>query len=200
MPTKIATGSADGTACVWSLLTGEKLLGPLKHNYWVVAAKFSPDGCLIATATWAHDSVRVYDSQNASLLVEFPVKVNSALNQFLAWASDGKRLFALSHDGYIHLDVSAKTMLSEWLTHNTNNPTCIALASNGTFIATSAASSVSLWDTTTHGQIGTVMEYTHSIRTMAISSNYDLVTSGDTKITFWGLCGFLPSHYVSGPA
>ncbi|KAH0831374.1 WD40-repeat-containing domain protein [Lanmaoa asiatica] len=45
--TRIATGSVDKTACVWSLSTGQRLLGPLKHDYWVVAAKFSPDGRLI---------------------------------------------------------------------------------------------------------------------------------------------------------
>jgi len=45
----------------------------------------------------ARDSVRVYDSQNGSLLVEFPVEVNSPINQSLTWAS-----VALSRDGYIH--------------------------------------------------------------------------------------------------
>ncbi|KAI9456181.1 WD40-repeat-containing domain protein [Boletus coccyginus] len=192
--TKIATGSDDFTACVWSLSTGEKLLR-LKHDNYVVATKFSPDGRLFATATFIHNSVRVYDSRNGSLLVDFPVTVNSAGNQSLVWASDSKQLFVLSHDGYIHhIDVSAKTTLSKWLIHGTNNPACIALASNGTFIAASENSSVSLWDTTTHEQIGAVIEYTHTICSMAISSNYDLVTSGDKKITFRALCDTLPSH------
>jgi len=31
--TKIVTGSGDYTACVWSLLTGERLLSPWKHDY-----------------------------------------------------------------------------------------------------------------------------------------------------------------------
>ncbi|KAI9456188.1 WD40-repeat-containing domain protein [Boletus coccyginus] len=196
--TKIATGSDDKTSCVWSLSTGKKLLGPWKHENAVVAAKFSPDGCLIATATDC-SSVRVYDSRNGSLLVEFPVKVNSWLNQSLAWASDSKQLFALSHDGYIHhVNVSAKTTLSKWRIHTTNlDPTCIALASNGTFVATSGDSSVSLWDTTTHKQIGAVITYTHRIWSMSISSSYDLVTSGDKSVSLRILCGFLPSHYTS---
>jgi len=49
--TKIVTGSDDRTACVWSLSTGAGLVGPLKHIHRVLAAKFSPDGQLIATAT-----------------------------------------------------------------------------------------------------------------------------------------------------
>ena len=195
--TKIATGSYDFTACVWSLST--RLLGPLEHSHWVVAAKFSPDGRLVATATCY--SARVYDSQNGSLLVEFPVKVNSVFNQSLAWASDSRKLFALSHDGYIYrVDVSTnRTPLSKWPIHSSNNPICIALASDGTFIAASAGSSLSFWDTTTQEQIGVVIEYTHDIISMAMSSNYDLVTSGNTKITLRALWGTLPSHYVSIP-
>jgi len=95
--TKIVTGSNDKTACIWSLSTGKNLLGPLEHDNWVVAA---PDGRLIATATWDR-SVWVYDSQNGSLLADFPVQVYSAFNQSLAWARDSKQLFALSRDGYI---------------------------------------------------------------------------------------------------
>jgi len=193
--TKIATGSHDYTACVWSLSTGKQLLGPLKHNNWVMATRFSSFGRLIATATF-NDSVRVYDSQNGSLLVKFPIKVYSTCNQSLAWASDSKQLFALSHDGYIHhVDALAKTTLSKWHIHSSNKPTSIALASNGTFIAASAHSSVSFWDTTTRKQIGTVTKFTHNVESMAMSSNYDLVTSGEKRITPRALCGILPSHY-----
>ncbi|KAF8552430.1 WD40 repeat-like protein, partial [Imleria badia] len=42
--TRIATSSKDKTTCIWSLSTGQRLLGPLEHDDWVVAAKFSPDG------------------------------------------------------------------------------------------------------------------------------------------------------------
>jgi len=197
--TKIATGSLDCTVCVWSLSTGKRLLGPLEHNSSVAAARFSPDrGRLIATATWEHDSVRVYDSKKGSLLVEFPVRVSSEYNQSLAWASDSRQLFALSKDGYIHhVDVSAKTTLSKWRIYSSDSPECIALASNGTFVAASAGSSVSFWDTTSQAQIGTVIEYTHYVAAMAMSSTYDLVTSGDKGITFRALCGTqVPSHYL----
>ena len=181
--TKIATGSSDKTACIWSLSTSEKLLGPLEHGFRVMAAKFSPDGRLIATAT--EQSVRIYDSQNGSLLVEFPVNVYSWLNQSLAWASDSKQLFALSPDGNIHhVDVSAKTTLSKWQIHSGQNAESIALAGDGKFAATSAGSSVSFWDTATQEQIGVVIKYTHHIKSMAMSSNYDLITSGDENITF----------------
>jgi len=191
--TKIATGSDDNTACVWALSTGERLLGPFEHNNSVVAAKFSPDGRLIATATYNQNSVRVYDSQNGSLLVELPVKVNSLLNYSLAWASDSKQLFVSSHDGYLHcVDVSTRTTLSKW--HQ--DAGSIALASDDTFIATSADSSVSFWDTASQEQIGVVVKHTHRVWSMVMSPNYDLVACGDKRITLRTLYDIIPSHYT----
>ena len=196
--TRIATGSSDTTVCVWSLSTGERLLGPLNHDVELAAVKFSPDGRLIATATWPGiRDVRVYDSQNGSLLVsDFPVQVNSLLNQSLAWASDSGQLFALSADGNINcLDMSTGTTLSKWAIHSSIKARCIALASNGTFIAVSASSSVSFWDTTTHKRIGSVIKHTHGILSMAISTNCDLVIAGPKSIIL-RLCDILPSYYT----
>ena len=197
---RIATGSADCTLCVWSLSTGQRLLGalgPVKHDHSVAAVKFSPDGRLIATATWERDSVRVYDGQNGGLLVEFPVRVGLWQNQSLAWASNSKRLFASSRNGDTHcLDVSTGTTLSKWAIHSSDDGGCIALASNGMFIAASGNSSTSFWDTTTHERIGSVIEHTHDVRSMAISANYDLMAGGATTMTLLRLCDILPSRYV----
>jgi WD40 repeat protein len=191
--TRIATGSEDETVCIWSLSSGERLY--LKHTNTVVAVKFSPNGRLVATVTWNH-AVRVYDSQNGDLLVEFSVQVSSALNQPLAWASDSKQLFALSRDTNINcLDVSTRTTLSKWTIHSDDNARCIALARDGTFIAVSANSSISFWDTATRKQIGSVIEHTHFIWVMAISTNYDLVIGGDKTATLRVLCDILPSRY-----
>ena len=158
---------------------------------------FSPDGRLFATATDDHDSVRVYDSRNGSLLVKFPIKVYTESNHSLAWASVSNQLFALSHLCYIHrVDVSTGTMLSKWRIHNSDDVLCTALEISGTLIAACAGSFVSFWDITTQEQIGPVIEYTHRIWALAVSSNYDLVASGDNRITVRALCGILPSYYL----
>ena len=197
--TAIVTGSSDKTACVWSLSTGQRLLGPLKHKDAVVAAKYSPDGRFIATATW-HGSVWVYESLSGRLLVNVPISVNSWFNQSLVWVRNSENLFALSFTGEInYLNVLTGTTLCSWSTSAvqwSNSPsTCIALASNGTFIATSTGSSVSFWDTTTHKQIGPVIKHT-SLESMAISANYDLLVSGGREIALWNIHDVLPSSYL----
>jgi WD40 repeat protein len=192
--TRIASGSRDCSVCVWSLSTRERLLDPLQHDQTVVAVKFSPDARLVATVTW-HRNVRVYDGQHGDLLVEFPVQVDAGFNQSLAWASDSTQLFALSRDGNVHcLDVSTGKTLSKWAIHSGKDAMCIALASNDTFITVSANSSVSFWDTTTHEQIGSVIEHLHGVWSMVISTNYDLIIGGDIT-TLWRLCDLLPSRY-----
>ena len=198
--TRIATGSYDWSVCVWFLPTDEqplgRLLGPLQHDWSLAAVKFSPDGHLIATATWCRSSIRIYDSQDGRLLVGFPVQVNSSENQSLAWASDSKQLFALSRDGNINcLDVCNGTTLSQWRIHSPTNSRCIALACNGRLVAASANSSVSFWDTTTHEQIGSVIEHPALVVSMAISANYDIVIGGGRKVTLRNICDVLPSSY-----
>ena len=189
--TRIVTGSYDDTVCVWSRSTGQQLLGPLQHDNLVVTAKFSPNGRLIATATWNRDS-----SHDGHLLVDSLIRVNSYFNNSFDWASDSKRLFALSRDGKIHcLDVLSGTTLSKWPIHSSINATCITLAGNNRFIAASAGRSISFWDTTTQEQVGLIIEHSHDIWTMAISENYEFVTSGGRTISISDLRDILPASY-----
>ena len=193
--TRIATGSYDFTVCVWSLSTGELLLGPFEHNGTVAAVKISPDGHFIATATWSSESVRVYDN-NGHLLVDTPIQVGSSYNQSLAWADLGKELFALSEDGNIHcIDVATRTTLSKWAIHANNNPRCIALASDGAFIAASDSYLVSFWDVATHKQIGPLVHHPDEVRYVAISANGDLAIGGGKKVILRKLPDILPSSY-----
>ena len=199
--TRIATGSEDGTVYVWSLPAGQRLLAPVPgqrgtNGNYVVAVKFSPDGHLIAIATWNRYSIQIYDGQDGRRIVDVPIQVGSSFNQSIAWACDSKQLFVLSYDGNIScLDVSTGTTLLKWSIHSSDNAKCIALASNGTFIAASAGSSVSFWDTTTRKRIGSVVQHPADVVSMTISVNYDLVVGGDKKIILRNLCDVLPSGY-----
>lgn len=194
---RIATGSTDKTVCVWSIPTGKQLLGPLQHDNYLAVVKYSPKGNHLATAAWVSDSIRVYNAQNGHLLVDMPISVNSSVNQSLVWSADGEQLFALSLDGKIYrLNVTTGVLLS-WPIHTSRNPRCISLAGNGTFVAASAGSSVSFWDTTTLMQIGHVVDYAGVIRSMAISPNNTHLASGgdDRKLVLRHLRNIIPESY-----
>lgn len=195
---RVATGSDDSTACVWSLASGERLLGPLKHDGKLAAVKHSPNGDFIATATRSHESVRVYKSLDGSLVADIQVRVGSYLNQSLAWSLDSKQLYALTKYGNIHcIDVAAGTTHSKWSIQDGDKPRCISLAPNGSFIAASVNSLVAFWDSTTHNQIGDVLQYDDTISSMAISPNNEHLLSGgdDKRISLQDLRGILPESY-----
>ena len=190
--TKIASGSDDKTACVWSLSTGQRLLGPWKHDDLVYTAKFSLDGRFIATAT--QTVFRIYDGRDGSLVVNVPIRVAFSHNHSLAWSSNSKQLFVVSFGKIICLDASTGATLSQWSIHG-DEYNRIALASDGAFIAASSRSSVSFWDATTHEQIGSVIQHTGIVSCMAISANYDIAIGGGGRITLGGLCNIFPSLY-----
>ena len=146
--TGIASGLSDSTACVWSLSTGQRLLGPWVHGSppTVYTIKFSPDGRFIATATWR--SISVHNSQSGNLVVNVPTEASFVLNHPLSWSSSDKHLFTVSTGKIICLDASTGATLSQWSIHG-GKYNCIALASDGAFIAASSDSSVSFWDSTT---------------------------------------------------
>ena len=189
--TKIASGSYDRTVCVWSLSTGQRLLGPWNHGDAFVV-KFSPNGRFIATATW--NFIRIYDSQSGNIVVDVPIAVAYSHNYSLAWSSNNKHLFAVSHGKVICLNASTGATLSQWSIHN-NEDSCIALASDDAFIAASSGSSVSFWDVTTHKQIGSLIQHAADVECMAILANHDVVTGSRNKILLGSLCDTLPSSY-----
>ncbi|MBP1702568.1 MAG: putative Calcium/calmodulin-dependent protein kinase [Chloroflexi bacterium] len=89
---RLLTSSVDGTARLWNISTGQKLVAFQKdqHEELVIAA-FSPNGELIATG--GTDSVvRIWDLSGA-LLAELPIE-NGNMVTALAYSADGSQLAA----------------------------------------------------------------------------------------------------------
>lgn len=62
----IASSSADGTAGVWNMVTGELLWQSMKFREYVTAVDFSPDGKLLAVGSYS-DSISVFNVSDFSL-------------------------------------------------------------------------------------------------------------------------------------
>ena len=65
--TRFATGTIGWEASIWSITTGERLVGPLEHGHSVSGIKFSPHGKHIATACLY--SIHIFDSYNGDQLI-----------------------------------------------------------------------------------------------------------------------------------
>ena len=201
--TRFATGNDENTVSVWSMVTGERLVGPLKHDAYVDVngIRFSPDGDRIATACYR--GIRIFDSRNGD---EF-VTIKTGLPTWgaitpLAWSSNGQNIFALSHDDEIMIFdtvTSAGTQLSKLqiLRDGSERVPSIALAPNGKFIAILAGQSMSFLDTLTLTPIGPVIEDNEGIWSVAISPDSSCIASGryDGKIVIRNLGKILPESY-----
>jgi WD40 repeat protein len=195
-----ATGGNNRKASLWSITTGERLVGPLEHNSDVIGIKFSPDGGHIATA--CQDSIRIFDSHSGDKLItiENPLPAKFLVTP-IVWLSDG-RLFTTSEGGKLKsFNTSTGSQIAEWNihSHNSNGRISIALPADNRFIASLAGHSVSFWDTSTHAQLGSISEDDNEIRSIALSPDGTRLATGgeDNKtITIWNLSDILPESYV----
>jgi len=168
----------DHTATVWEIATRERRVGPLRHDDYVFAAKYSPEGDRIATAT--RESVRVYDGADGRLLVDIDVNVVPAYNTSLLWFND--HLGVISDSGIKQIDASTGSQIWEWPVPSTSNPVCIAIPKHGESIAYSANRSVTFWDTSTHTQFGLVY-HPQDIHSIALSPDGRFLAIGGENET-----------------
>ena len=200
--TQFATGTGLKEVTVWSITTGEKLLGPLQHGGEVIGVRFSPDGGRLATACYEDSTIRIFDAHNGDHLISFENLIPEGLHFPIAWSTHGQQLFAVYRDYKIRaFDSSTGSLFAEWKIHENNNgPMSIALSANGKFIASSAGCFISFWDTSTHTQLG-IIEETHAIESIALSPDGCGLAAGSTdsgSSIIRDLRGILPDSYLPG--
>ena len=118
----------------------------LDHGSWEVrAAKYSPQGDRIATAT--RESVQIWDSNDGRLLVDIKVQVIPWRNAGLLWSNN--HLFVVSNNQIKEIDAFTGSIVLEWAVPEADDTSCIALRQRGKFIAYSAEDAITFWDTST---------------------------------------------------
>ena len=158
--------SADGgnhTATIWDI-TARTKVQTLDHGRSVYAAKYSPQGDRIATASWK--SIRVWDSEDGRLLID--VKVGPSPLRGLLWFKN--YLFVKTKDSKVkQIDASTGSAVSEWsVPHDDDSQ--IALPQHGQFLAYSTRDHITFWDTSTRIQLGLIFRSSYG-RSIAFSSS-----------------------------
>ena len=199
----VVTGSDARTVDVWDISTGERRpgLGPLRHEYNVVAVKFCPCGERIATAT-LFGSVRIYATSSGQKLLTIPISVTSTLaapNVTFAWFAHRPQIFAVSQGQIKCLNSDDGSIVFQWAIRGVIHPSSIALSPNSKVIAYSLNDTVVLRDTATREQIGGTLRHDGNVSCIAFSPGSDhLVVGTDTKYTIWDLRKLLPdtSYFI----
>jgi WD40 repeat protein len=170
--TRLVSASQDTKASIWDIATGKRVR-TLDHGNLVIAAKYSPQGDRIATATG--DSVRVYDSNEGRLLTDIEVTVTPWRNTGLLWFNH--HLFVVSNGKIKQIEASTGLAVSEWPVPDSVGSSCIALPKHGKFITYSTRRTVTFWDTATHIQLGFI-QHSEDIHSIAVSPDDRLLAIG----------------------
>ena len=207
----LATGLIGGSLCIWSITTGERLVGPLLHDeshsgpeIGMVAVRFSPTGDSIATALGTKDasqthSICIYDSKNGQQLVYIPCQSFIFFSTPLAWSADGRRLFAASSNQVKRFDTSSGSLLSSWSVPGNGPRHSIVLSHNQRLAAIIAHKSLSFWDTATEKQIGTVIDHASAALSIALSPDDHCIATGEENgtVALRNLSEILPRSYLT---
>jgi len=125
--------ASGNTATVFDSASPERVrLGPLHHEDSLKAAKYSPSGDRIATAT--DDYVRLWNSNDGYLLLEVKVEVIPQYNRGLRWV-DHNHLFVVSGNEIQMLETFKGSKTWECSVHRADNFSSIALPQHGEFVA-----------------------------------------------------------------
>jgi WD40 repeat protein/transcriptional regulator with XRE-family HTH domain len=153
-----------------------------------VDVTFAPDGHQIAAATSA-GLVRIYDSRDGSLLLEFTA--GTAGLQQIAFSPDGKRLAISSHDGAAIWDASTGKHLLTFSGHGEGVRTSgIAFSPDGKWVAsTGNDAAVQVWDAETGEVIFKLAGHTGPTFGVAFSPDGRSLASSsvDRTIKLWNL-------------
>ena len=175
---RLVSASASREATIWDIATRERVQA-LDHEKCVTAAKYSPQGDRIATAS--HDSVRAWDSNDGRLLVHIPVKLTPWLDTGLVWFNN--HLFIISGRKIKEIEATTGSAVSEWPVPDSTKFSCIALPKRGEFIAYSTQHTITFWDTATR-QLG-LIQHPQDIRSFAVSPDdrFLAIVGGTGEIT-----------------
>ena len=182
--------SADGgehTATIWEIAARRKVR-TLDHGQCVYAAKYSPQGGRIATAS--DESIRVWDSDDGRLLVN--VKVGLSPWCGLLWFNN--HLFAKTKDSKIgRINASTGSTVSEWsVPHDYDSR--IALPQHGQFLAYSTKDNITFWDTSTRTQLGLISRSTSDCSIAFSPSGQHLALVRQRKIIIKDVSGVKVCH------
>lgn len=91
----LATAGRDGTAIVWNVLTGAKVITLTGATDWVTHVAFAPNGSVVATSS-VDRHVRLYDIHSGKIILDMPS--TSGVGAPLAFTADGRYLLS-SNEG-----------------------------------------------------------------------------------------------------
>ena len=160
-----------------------------KHQKWVTAVAFSPDGRHIVSGS-ADCTIQLWDAQTA-VQVGNLIQGHTSPVESVAFSPDGRYIVSGSSDSTIKLwdAQSGGQVGNTFQRHTFSAVMSVAFSPDGTHIVSgSKDSTIQLWDVQTGRQMGNPLQgHTSSVNSVAFSPDGRYIVSGssDRKIQLW---------------
>ncbi|CAE6425532.1 unnamed protein product [Rhizoctonia solani] len=186
----LATGSHDGTICLWNLMTGllkgDTLSG---HSKSVTSLQFSPDGARLVSGS-VDGLVRMWGIEANRPIEGFSLSHSDVVTS-VAFSADGKRIISGSWDGTIQIS-SAETgepinINRPFVTSHPKKLNCIAISPDGVQIAYSFESCEARVRDLQSGEEKLLVGHSGEITSIAFSRDgvYIITGSVDMTVQLW---------------
>ena len=167
------TGSGDNTARLWDARSGKPLGEPLRHEGFVTAVAFSPEGDRVLTGS-ADNTARLWDPRSDKPLGE-PLRHGNWVTA-VAFSPEGDRVLTGSQDNTARLwDARSGKPLGEPLRHE-NWVTAVAFSPEGDRVLTGSGDTTArLWDARSGKPLGEPLRHENWVWAVAFSPDGGIV-------------------------
>eukprot|EP00117_Sycon_ciliatum_P012200 scpid11480/ scgid5446/ Uncharacterized WD repeat-containing protein alr2800 len=191
----IATGSADCTACLWSVESAEMLVCLKEHFGWVMDSSFSANGSALATASW-DKTIRVWDPATGSLLTTLNGHTKGVYSCHFHPAATSNVVCSASEDETVRIwdtRMQGNKPMRTLIGGHDDAVCCCRWSPDGKTIASGGADHrVTVWDSREGKVISQLREHSDAIKALAFHPSTGpwegktmLASAGDTACCFW---------------
>lgn len=174
-------GGPERVVKVLDATTGRTRAVLRKHTDWVLAAAFSPEGLIFATADRA-GNVYVWETESGESL--HTLRGHRGSVPALGWSPDGTHCLTGGEDGAIRIwDMHTGKTIREWVAHK-EGVLSLSVAPDGRVLTSGRDRQVALWDAD-GTRVGSVTTDSLPLRVQFLDSQSAVIGTWDGRTVRW---------------